>query len=277
MPSLLIACSLLLLSTVSLAEAKRRPKPSATPVDVIIVANPAYAVGVAAVINASRFHSSAPVRVFVGYDGDPERFLDYLDCVRVDSRGVIVRRPLELIKQRDIPKAFIRGHDASRLSTPANYARFTIPRTFPEAGVAWYIDSDALPLGDLAGPEYARFVRSGAAVQAVGRIGTIQAEFDPAILPMYQARYHRPLTLTAPSWNAGVWLADFSQWPRLGVEADAVHWVKQSNDFNARNKKRLWKLNTQPLMYLIFHTSAKVRAQMLPDLWNCESYRHTCA
>ena len=243
-------------------------------VDVVTVTNTDYAMGVAAIINASRVHSTAHIRVFVGFDGDPQIFYDYLDCVRLDATDVIVRRPYELIDKQDIPVArAVRGQDASRLSTPANYARFTLPKTFPEIKIAWYIDSDALPLADLAGPEYTRFSRSGAIMQAVQRLGSVGPEFNKAVLPLYQERYGQPFSLSAPSWNAGVWLTNMSQWDTRGIAEDARYWVTKSNEFSLQGKGALWKLNTQPIMYLIFHESVKTRSQLLPSNWNCESYK----
>lgn len=49
----------------------------------------------------------------------------------------------------------------------------------------------------------------------------------------------------APSWNAGVWLADFSQWEKLRIADEAVFWVEQANEFAALGHGRLWKLSTQ--------------------------------
>lgn len=172
--------------------------------------------------------------------------------------------------QSSIPKARLsRSKNHTRLATSANYARFTIPFTFPEVGVAWYLDSDALPLADLAGTDYKRFVRSGAVLQAAIRPGNIAKSFDPAVLPIYQARHGRPLSLRAPSWNAGVWLSNFSQWQKLGVTEEAVFWVGQANSVTATGGS-LWKLNTQPIMYLVFHEAVSRASHFLDEEWNCE-------
>ena len=246
-------------------------------VDVVIFANPAYAAGVAAAVNSSRFHSKSRVRVFVGFDGEPEVLLQYLACVGVDSKDVIVRRPVELVDRADIPKAAQRkdstrpGLDKSRLANAANYARFTITTSFPEVKTAWYIDSDALPIGDLGGAEYANFVRSGRLIQPAIRSGTVERQFDRAVLAIYQTKYGRPFKLGAPSWNAGVWLADFAQWDKLHIAEEAVFWVGQANEFAAKGLGRLWKLNTQPIMYLLFHAAVRKPAQFLAHGWNCES------
>lgn len=66
-------------------------------VDVVTFANSAYAVGIAALIRASRKHSSARVRVWVGYDGDPVAFFNYLSCLGINSTDVVVRRPHALV------------------------------------------------------------------------------------------------------------------------------------------------------------------------------------
>ena len=172
--------------------------------------------------------------------------------------------------QSSIPKARLsRSKNHTRLATSANYARFTIPLTFPEVGVAWYLDSDALPLADLAGTDYKRFVRSGATLQAAIRPGNIAKTFDPAVVPIYQARHGRPLLLRAPSWNAGVWLSNFSQWQKLGVTEEAAFWVDQANSVTAAGGS-LWKLNTQPIMYLVFHDAVSRASQFLDEEWNCE-------
>lgn len=270
----------LLAATFSLCGAKLGGSahgPAAHSVDVVIFANPAYAAGVAAAVNSSRFHSKSRVRVFVGFDGEPDVLLQYLACVGVDSTDVIVRRPVELVDRADIPKAAQRkdstrpGLDKSRLANAANYARFTITTSFPEIKTAWYIDSDALPIGDFGGAEYANFVRSGRLIQPAIRSGTVERQFDRAVLAIYQTKYGRPFKLGAPSWNAGVWLADFAQWDKLNIAEEAVFWVGQANEFAAKGLGRLWKLNTQPIMYLLFHAAVRKPAQFLAHGWNCES------
>ena len=82
----------------------------------------------------------------------------------------------------------MKGYDKTRLATAANYARFKIPTTFPEVKVAWYIDSDTLPVGNLAGPEHAAFMRSGHPIQPVYRPGTILSQFDPSVKAIYKNR-----------------------------------------------------------------------------------------
>ena len=67
-------------------------------VDVIIYANVDYAVGVAAAIQAARRHTRSHIRFFVGFDGDPESFKEYLACVGVDATDVVVRRPHSLVE-----------------------------------------------------------------------------------------------------------------------------------------------------------------------------------
>lgn len=97
-----------------------------------------------------------------------------------------MRRPIEIIDRRYLPQPpsskTKKLSDKARLATAANFARFKIPDTFPEVKAAWYIDSDALPITDLAGPAYAAFVQSGLPIQPVARNGTIAAQFDKAVL-----------------------------------------------------------------------------------------------
>lgn len=282
----MLALALLLLAAAPLscvAKLGGRGRTVTPHVDVVIFANPAYAVGVAAAINSSRFHTTNRIRVFVGFDGDPDVLLQYLACVGVDATDVYVRRPVELVDRADIPKASVRkdntrpGLDKSRLANAANYARFTITTSFPEVKTAWYIDSDALPVADLGGREYTEFVRSGRLIQPAIRSGTIERQFDRAVLPIYMQKYGRRFKLGAPSWNAGVWLADFAQWEKLHVAEEAVFWVTQANEFAAQGLGRLWKLNTQPIMYLLFHDSTRKPAQFLAHGWNCESVDYEIA
>ena len=74
-------------------------------------------------------------------------------------------------------------------------------------------------------------------------------------------------SLQAPSWNAGVWLADFSQWKKLRIANDAVYWVTVAKEREVAGLPRLWKLNTQPVMYLLFHDSVKRPSQFLSHTW----------
>lgn len=254
------------LATVMMLE----PRHAATAVvDIVSLTNAATAQGVAAIINASRVHTPSGVRAFVGFDGPPAALYDYFSCVGVGTSGIIVRQPIHLVSRGQIPLA--RAVNKARLATVANYARFTLPRMFPEAKTVWYFDSDALPIADLAGPEMARFAESGERLQAVGRPGTIQSEFNSEIVPFFAARYKRVLSLDAPSWNAGVWLADLTRWG--SVEEEARQWVFVASTHAAEGRGALWKLNTQPIMYLIFHEATRNQSQFLSGAWNCESSR----
>lgn len=87
---MLTSACIALLTLVSEARVRgRRHSPQRT-IDVVVLANPTYAAGVAAAINSSRVHSSAAIRFYVGYDGDPLLFKKYLDCVGVDGADVCV-------------------------------------------------------------------------------------------------------------------------------------------------------------------------------------------
>ena len=113
----------------------------------------------------------------------------------------IVRRPVELVDRTDIPQApsinldKSSKFDKSRLASAANYARFRIPRTFPEVKIAWYFDSDTLPVADLGGAEHRNFSRSGSLIQPALRNGTIAPQFDRNILPLYRTKTGRPFIL----------------------------------------------------------------------------------
>lgn len=217
----------------------------------------------------------------------------------------IVRRPVELVDRTDIPQApsinldKSSKFDKSRLASAANYARFRIPRTFPEVKIAWYFDSDTLPVADLGGAEHRNFSRSGSLIQPALRNGTIAPQFDRNILPLYRTKTGRPFILEvngrvpatcarvptrffglpcsqAPSWNAGVWLADFSQWKKLRIANDAVYWVTVAKEREVAGLPRLWKLNTQPVMYLLFHDSVKRPSQFLSHTWCVDGAHAPC-
>lgn len=319
-----------LLAAVGVVVAIAAPPPRAIPihVDVVIFADNGYRAGVAAVINSSRAHSSAPLRFFVGFDGQPDALFSYLECVGVRTTDVyvtcssrarpsqvfyvtplsqstlhscsVVRRPIEIVDRGSLPQPRLnkknQTSDKARLSSAANYARFKIPATFPEVKIAWYFDADTLPIGNLAGPEHAAFVRSGHAIQPAIREGTIAQQFDPAVRGMYKKKTgvelnlqvgphggvvarcvrtsftcHSHILIQAPSWNAGVWLADFSQWDKLRVADDALFWVNQELQHEKAGLGHLWKLNTQPIMYLVFHNVVRRAVQFLSHGWNCES------
>lgn len=100
-----------------------------------------------------------------------------------------------------VNKAKVVVLDKARLATVSNYARFKIPSTFPEVKIAWYIDSDALPIGDLAGPEHAAFVRSGHPIKPAVREGTIAKQFDPAVREIYRKKTGEELDLQVCPWG----------------------------------------------------------------------------
>lgn len=51
------------------------------------------------------------------------------------------------------------------------------------------------------------------------------------------------------SYNGGVWLADFSQWERIGVAKEALFWINANSARVASGKPPFWRLATQPLLY----------------------------
>ena len=79
-------------------------------VDIVVLSDPAYAVGVAAIINAARLHTKLPVRVFVGFDGDPLTLRAYLECLGMSTENVTVRRSVPLVGVADLPKA-VKGRE----------------------------------------------------------------------------------------------------------------------------------------------------------------------
>jgi lipopolysaccharide biosynthesis glycosyltransferase len=239
------------------------------PVDVVVLSDQNYIPGVAAIINASRIYTAAPVRFWVGFDGEPSLLYEYLECVGVESSGVTVRRPYNTID-----RAARAGATKERLKASANFARFALPQVFPELNVAWYFDADVLPLGDLERP-LREFQASGAAIRPCIRQGTIASQFPSAqaIQTAYASKYPgREFRLSAPSWNAGVWLADFAQWAQHDIAGEASDWVAIKAAYKSRTP--LWTFATQPLMYLIFHEATKTSSKggFLPTSWNCETW-----
>lgn len=237
--------------------------------DVVFSTDPTYSIGAAAVINAVRTHASLPARFWVSYDGDPQILYNYLACAGISNTSVTVRRPGSNAVKASAIHSFSVAQDKARLQSSANFARFALPELFPEVKVAWYLDVDVLPMKDLAGPART-FAGSGAVIRPALREGTIQKQFPDrrAILDAYLSETRRSLSLSAPSWNAGVWLADFSKWSRRGVALSAARWIDRKNSHTG--SVPLWKLATQPLMYLIFHEDLRSSKNFLPHEWNCE-------
>jgi lipopolysaccharide biosynthesis glycosyltransferase len=242
------------------------------PVDVVVLADFNYIAGVAAIINAARKLTSAPVRFWIGFDGEPTVVTNYLRCVGIDQAKVTVRRQLTVLNKNLLKS--LASKAAARLQSPANFARFALPQLFPELKSAWYFDADVIPLGDLA-PPLRKFEVSGAAICPVIRRGTIASQFPSAlaIQAAYRKKYNnRTFHTLAPSWNAGVWMADFSKWTDRNIKREAIEWV----NIKAAHKGSLplWKLATQPLMYLLFHEDVRSPAAFLQTSWNCEAYMY---
>ena len=78
-----------------------------TTVDIVVLTDANYAMGAAAIINAARRHTSMPVRVYIGFDGEPSVMEAYLDCVGVSTDGVTVRRSVPLFDSKDMPEAAV--------------------------------------------------------------------------------------------------------------------------------------------------------------------------
>ena len=53
----------------------------------------------------------------------------------------------------------------------------------------------------------------------------------------------------APSFNAGVWIADFSKWERMRVTEEALYWINANAARISAGKPPFWTLATQPLLY----------------------------
>lgn len=79
-------------------------------VDIVVLSDPAYAIGVAAIISAARKHTKLPVRVFIGFDGDPSTLHAYLECLGMSTENVTVRRSVPLVEVADLPKA-VKGRE----------------------------------------------------------------------------------------------------------------------------------------------------------------------
>lgn len=52
-----------------------------------------------------------------------------------------------------------------------------------------------------------------------------------------------------PSFNGGVWIADFAQWERENVDAQALFWVQANAARVSEGRPPFWDLATQPLLY----------------------------
>ena len=237
-------------------------------VDIVVLTDAQYAVGVGAVVNAARRYTSVPVRVFVGFDGDPAMMEDYLACVGVAAANVTVRRSVPLFNAGYMPAAAKPGREryavaspslllsfflvpppllppSCSLQAPSNYARFTIHRTFPELRAAFYLDVDTLPVADLAEP-LADFVALGAVLRPSGRLGKpVSYAFHADFAAAFEARYGRAFIGDEPSFNGGVWLADFGRFSELGVDTEALFWVKANAARVAKGEKAFWALATQ--------------------------------
>lgn len=153
----------------------------------------------------------------------------------------------------------------------SNYARFTIHRTFPELRVAFYLDVDALPISDLSSP-IADFEKSGTPLRPTGRRNmpvnyAFIKEFDAA----YRQRYGVKFDGGAPSFNAGVWLADFALWAKHDVDTEALYWVKANAARVSAGLKPFWELATQPVTYAIFNRDVTGRSTFLEREWNCDA------
>jgi lipopolysaccharide biosynthesis glycosyltransferase len=233
----------------------------AHPIDVVLLSDPNYAIGVAAIINGVRKHTPGTARFWIGYDGDPATLLSYLSCVGVDKTHVTIRRSVAVTTSSNLSHLKV-DKGKERLRSAANFARFALYKLFPELKVVWYFDTDALPVADLTAATRA-FESSRAPLRPAERdprvihkfghkrgFGTIGFQFpdQKAISDMYRSEYSEELVLSAPSWNAGVWLADLSKWKERDIAGHAVAWVKRRQAY--RGWAPLWKLATQPLMYV---------------------------
>jgi lipopolysaccharide biosynthesis glycosyltransferase len=243
-----------------------------TGVDIVLLTNAEYAIGAAAIINAVRHHTPSPSRFWIGYDGEPSELRNYLECVGVNLTSVTIRQPLEVLSNAQLQSTAV-AVGKERLRSAANFARFALPKLFPELAVAWYFDGDVLPMRDLTTPTREFEVSSvkwRASIRPVIRPGTIAKQFPDrmAIASIYSAMYKRTINLGAPSWNAGVWLANFDMWRQRDIAKEAAAWIDRKNSF--KGLAPLWKLATQPLMYLLFNSELGRKGSFLPPEWNCE-------
>lgn len=126
--------------------------PTVDRVDIVLLTDARYALGVAAIVNAARHYHSVPVRVFIGVDGPtPAAFSEFFSCLGIAATNVVIRPIVPLFDLADMPKAVIAGRErfvrgclppsvrsspinappleSCRLQTPSNYARFTIHKT----------------------------------------------------------------------------------------------------------------------------------------------------
>jgi lipopolysaccharide biosynthesis glycosyltransferase len=240
-------------------------------IDVVVLSDLSYLPGIGALINASRVHTpSAALRFWIGIDGRPSDVLRYLACSGVDTTDVTVRRSIPLLDDTALGSLVVNdAKGEGRLRSWSNFARFTIPQLFPEVSAAWYFDADVLPRANLELPLRA-FTASGAALRPAILPGVIGLQFlsHDAVQAAYRARYQRELNMSAPAWNGGVWLANFSMWRERSVAEEAVYWLRAATSH--KGVKPLWRFVTQPLMFLLFSADLPATSDLLPFEWMCE-------
>lgn len=66
--------------------------------------------------------------------------------------------------------------------------------------------------------------------------------------------------MSTPSFNAGVYGVNLDMWRRENIYDEVVYWMKMNK------KTQLWKLGTQPILYLIAYGNVK----NVDSRWNLE-------
>ena len=252
-------------------------KCAAVDVDIVILGDAKVAPGIAASINASRVHAARTTRLrfFIGFDGEPESLRSFLHCVGVDVVNLIIRRPPMILDDDELAgwRQVDMGEGDIKIGVRSNFARFSVSRTFPEVGTAWFLDADTLPIADLAPPLLA-FIASGKMVAVAdhpdGRTLAMPPRpefpwFSSGAGAFYAARYHAAFPWESQAWNNGVFIADFSRWGRRRIEGEAVA-LFRANVKADLDGQRLWRLNTQPIMQILFAANG---THALGPGWNC--------
>lgn len=170
-----------------------------------------------------------------------------------------------LVKDRIVVYTAVK--EVGKLASPANYVRFFMPQLLPMLDKVIWLDCDTLVVADIAELWNLALVGAHAddMLAACPRSSvTYGTFFDDRVQGLFKARYSRSFDPAAPTYNAGVFVANLKAWRDTKVLREIFYWMEQ------QKRTKLWSFGTQPLQLLSFYK----QWQQLPREWNVDGLGH---
>jgi lipopolysaccharide biosynthesis glycosyltransferase len=229
-------------------------------IDIAMCMNRVQFIGALAAINSIVRHTAHPRHLAFHFVVAVRESLEFLEALRASFPHPDFRYELKEFSPDPLLADYIRAGQvftyATAESQVMNFARFYLPRIYPSLGKIIYLDADLVVRADIA--ELLHLGSLGEHVLAAVSDGTFDS-WDEYLKK--DSRNLRHIESDQPTFNAGVFVTDLSQWREHAVLEKLEGWIKRH-----RLALEDFYFGTQSIMNLAFYRDF----QPLPSVWNVQ-------